>query len=231
LKKAITTRHKANPSRPFFRGAVVGAESNSGVDVPYRRCSFEKPLSSNRLPNSFRDGVLARALGPLAVVLRADAPSRRGTTPAADFCRPVRLDRSTLGPDSGTRSRSPEVSSTAFRTQPPNLQPVPLLDMGFAVTCPLARHRMPQIPFLYIGSYVYSKLLSDPASRRRPCASPLLHFHQVVEGLSPPSCQTCSAHMRKPARDRRPASALRGESGTAQDPRRPERGDAPRYRV
>ena len=95
----------------------------------------------------------------------------RTTTPAADFCRPVRIDRSTLSPDSGTNGRSPEVSSTAFRTQPPDLQPVPLMDMGFAVICPLARHRMPQIRFLYIGSYVCSTLLSDPASRRRPCAS------------------------------------------------------------
>ncbi len=41
------------------------------------------------------------------------------TTPAADFCRPVRMNRSTLSPDFRTNDRSPEVSSTAFRTQPP----------------------------------------------------------------------------------------------------------------
>src|SRR5215475_3236191 len=40
---------------------------------------------------------------------------------------------------------------------------------------------MPQIWFLYIGSYVCSTLLSDPASRRRPCASLSLHLHQVVK--------------------------------------------------
>ena len=110
----------------------------------------------------------------------------RTSTPAADFCRPVRMDRSTLSPDSGTNGRSPEVSSTAFRTQPPDLQPVPLMDMGFAVICPLARHRMPQIRFLSIGSCVCSTLLSDPASRRRPCASLLLHLHQVVDGTFTP---------------------------------------------
>jgi hypothetical protein len=103
------------------------------------------------------------------------------TLPAADFCRPVRIDRSTLSPDSRTNGRSPEVSSTAFRTQPPNLQPVPLMDMGFAIHCPLARHGMPLIRFLYIGSCVCSTLLSDPASRRRPCASLSLHLHQVVK--------------------------------------------------
>ena len=110
----------------------------------------------------------------------------RTTTPAADFCRPVRTDRSILSPVSRTSGRSPEVSSTAFRTQPPNLQPVPLMDMGFAVIGQLARHRMPQIRFLYIGSYVCSTLLSDPASRRRPCASLSLRLHQAVKGTFTP---------------------------------------------
>src|SRR5579864_2069549 len=101
--------------------------------------------------------------------------------PSADFCRPVMIDRSTLSPDFGTNGRSPEVSSTAFRTQPADLQPVPLMDMGFAVKRPLARHRMPRIRFLFIGSHVCSTLLSDPASRRRRCASLSLHLHQVVK--------------------------------------------------
>ena len=114
--------------------------------------------------------------------------SRRSGTnmPSADFCRPVRIDHSTLSPDSGTNGRSPEVSSTAFRTQPPNLQPVPLMDMGFAVICPLARHRMPLIRFLYIGSHVCSALLLDPPSPERPCASLSLHLHQVVKGTFTP---------------------------------------------
>jgi hypothetical protein len=103
------------------------------------------------------------------------------TLPAADFCRPVRIDCSTLSPDSGTNGRSPEVSSTAFRAQPADLQPVPLMDMGFALIGPLARHRMPRIRFLFIGSHVCSTLLSDPASRRRRCASLSLHLHQVVK--------------------------------------------------
>jgi hypothetical protein len=101
--------------------------------------------------------------------------------PSADFCRPVRTDRSILSPVFGASGRPPEVSSTAFRTQPPNLQPVPLMDMDFVVSSQLVRHRMPLIRFLYIGSYVCSTLLSDPASRRRPCASLSLHLHQVVK--------------------------------------------------
>src|SRR5450755_873266 len=55
------------------------------------------------------------------------------------------------------------------------------MDMGFVVICQLARRGMPLIRFLYIGSHVCSTLLSDPASRRRPCASLSLHLHQVVK--------------------------------------------------
>jgi len=112
--------------------------------------------------------------------------TRVATMPAADFYCEIKAPCDAFSHDSATRSRSPEVSSTAFRTQPPDLQPVPLMDMDFVVTGPLVRHRMPQIQFLYIGSYVCSTLPSDPASRRRPCASLLLHLHQVVEGTFTP---------------------------------------------
>ena len=45
---------------------------------------------------------------------------------------------------------------------------MPLMDVGFAIICPLARHRRPHIQFLSIGSRVCSTLLSDPASRLTP---------------------------------------------------------------
>ena len=106
--------------------------------------------------------------------------------PSADFCCEIKAPCDAFSHVSATRSRSPEVSSTAFRTQPPDLQPVPLMDMGFAIIRPLARHRMPHIRFLFIGSRVCSTLLSDPASRRRRCASLSLHLHQVVKGTFTP---------------------------------------------
>src|SRR5277367_5674409 len=106
--------------------------------------------------------------------------------PAADFCPTVRVDPSTLSPDSGTCGRPPEVSSTAFNAQPPDLQPAPLMDMDFAVLCPLVRRRMPHIRFLSIGSRLCSTLLSDPASRRCPCASLSLLLHQDVKGTYTP---------------------------------------------
>ena len=58
---------------------------------------------------------------------------------------------------------------------------MPLMDLDFVVMCQLVRHRMPLIRFLYIASYLCSTLLSDPASRRSPCASLSLHLHQVVK--------------------------------------------------
>jgi hypothetical protein len=56
-----------------------------------------------------------------------------------------------------------------------------LMDLDFVVASPLVLHRMPLIRFLFIGPYVCSTLLSDPASRRRPCALLSLHLHQVVK--------------------------------------------------
>ena len=104
--------------------------------------------------------------------------------PFADFCDMVKVNRFTFSHESVTCRRSPEVSLTAFHAQPPDLQPVPLMDMDFAVVCPLVQHRMPQIRFLYIGSRLCSALLSGPASRRvlfHPCASLSLHVHHVVK--------------------------------------------------
>src|SRR5215469_5473830 len=108
-------------------------------------------------------------------------PVSRSTTPAADFCRWIRKNYFFLSRHSATNGRSPEVSSTAFGAQPPDLPPVPLMDVGFAINCPLARHRRPPIWFLSIGSHLCSTLLSDVASRRHPCASLSLHLHQVVK--------------------------------------------------
>ena len=104
------------------------------------------------------------------------------TMPSADFCRPVRSDYSSLSPESRTDGRPPEVSSTAFSAQPPDLQPAPLMELDFVVIGRLVRRCMPRIRFLSIGSRLCSTLPSDPASRRRPCASLGLHLHQVVQG-------------------------------------------------
>src|SRR3954451_19527293 len=60
------------------------------------------------------------------------------------------------------------------------------MDMDFAVSRPLVRPGLPHIRFLYVRSWLRSTLPSDPASRRRPCASLALHLHQVVQGTCTP---------------------------------------------
>jgi hypothetical protein len=56
----------------------------------------------------------------------------------------------------------------------------------------------PQIRFLYIGSRFCSTLPSDPASRRRPCASLSLHLYQVVKR----TCTSKPSNMLGVHRDR-----------------------------
>ena len=62
-----------------------------------------------------------------------------------DLLRPLltsapRSDRlSTASVAEATRRRSPGVSSAAFRAQSPDLRFAPLMDMDFAVSCPLVR--------------------------------------------------------------------------------------------
>ena len=70
------------------------------------------------------------------------------TTPSADFCPAVRTPLDVLSHEYVTHSRSPVISSTAFHARLPDLPPVPLMEMGFAVTCQLARHRRPPHPVL-----------------------------------------------------------------------------------
>src|SRR5437879_3781457 len=68
--------------------------------------------------------------------------------PAADSRPTVRMDCSILSHDAVTCGGSPDVSSTAFNAQPPDLPPVCLVDLGFAVLCQLAPHRRPLHPVL-----------------------------------------------------------------------------------
>src|SRR5512135_2439526 len=60
------------------------------------------------------------------------------------------------------------------------------MDRDFAVSCPLVRPGLPHIRFLFVRSRLRSTLPSDPASRRRPCASLALHLHQAVQGTCTP---------------------------------------------
>src|SRR5712692_2017051 len=119
--------------------------------------------------------------------------------PSADFCAAFGSSLPSRQSDhkghGRQQRRPPEVSLTAFRTPPPNLRRARLMDMDFAASRPLVPLPPPLIRFLCIGACVCSTLPSDPTSRLAiPLRFANLHLHQVGRGLSPPSCQTCSAH-------------------------------------
>jgi hypothetical protein len=74
----------------------------------------------------------------LSITVRAFTAGA-ATTPSADFCSAFRRAYTSLGHEFVTRSRSPEVSSTAFDAAPPDLRFAPLMGVGFAISRPLAR--------------------------------------------------------------------------------------------
>src|SRR3977135_4299384 len=109
------------------------------------------------------------------------------------------MNRFTLSHDFVTCRRSPEISSTAFDAQPPDLPPVSLMDMGFAIMCSLARHRRPHIRFLFIGSPLSSPLPAGPPPRPvvfRPLASVTLLLHQTRSRTFTSYCRACLTHTK-----------------------------------
>ncbi len=76
--------------------------------------------------------------------------SGSSTMPSADSCTAIWVPYGSLSPVSETRCRPPGVSSTAFTAHLPDLQPRPLMDMDFAISCPLVRSRLPLIRFLFV---------------------------------------------------------------------------------
>ena len=121
---------------------------------------------------------------PTLSTVRAFGRIRRPTMPSADFHAVVTRLATRSVRSSGHGRGPPEVSSNAFPAHPPNLPPRPLMTVDFAVTCPLVRPGRPRIRFLSIGSRLCSTLPSDPASRRRPCASLALRRHQAGQRTS-----------------------------------------------
>src|SRR5205085_9563483 len=120
--------------------------------------------------------------------------ARPATMPSADFCGAVAGPCGPASPDCETRRRSPEVSSTAFAAHPPNLLPRPLMVGTSRFPARSSGLTSLSIRLLSIGSRLCSTLPSNPASRRRSCASLILRSIKLDRGLTPPSCRACSAH-------------------------------------
>ena len=96
-------------------------------------------------------------------------PTAWPTMPSADFCAAIRSPCGFLSSESGTRRRSPEVSSIAFPAHLPDLQPWPLMDMDFATQLP-AR---PAKDASYPVSVRQVAVLLHASFRRRLAVTPL----------------------------------------------------------
>src|SRR2546425_220732 len=85
---------------------------------------------------------------------------------------------STTSVAEATPGRSPGVSSTAFRAQSPNLRFASLMDMDFAVSCPLVRH------WRLISGFCSSTRTFDPCFLQTP---PRGGSPCIITRPSPPS--------------------------------------------
>lgn len=138
---------------------------------------------------------------PAVSPLSGECPDRAdrlllATSPSADFWIVVRVSLDSLSPLlSRTQSRSPEVSTTAFRTQPPNLRRTRLMDMDFAVIGQLVPLPPPVFGFCPSARAFARRFLQTPSRDGRPCA--LLPFTSIrlVEDFHFQAVVQCSAHL------------------------------------
>ena len=115
--------------------------------------------------------LLATPFIPLRGTVRA-FPTSAGTMPSADFCRTVRGTHIPLSREFATYGSSPEVSTTAFSAQPPDLRLTPWMDMDFAIIRSLVRR---------------SRLISGFCSSARAFARRFLQTHNGALALRYPS--------------------------------------------
>jgi hypothetical protein len=81
-----------------------------------------------------------------------------------------------------THGRSPGVSSIAFRAQSPDVRFAPLMDMDFAVRRPLVRcWRLISGSCPSTRTFAPRFFQTPPRGGLRPCASLVLHLHQVAQ--------------------------------------------------
>ena len=97
-------------------------------------------------------------------------PCPLATMPSADFWIAVRVSLDPLSPVARTRSRSPEVSTTTFSTQPPDLRRAHLIDMDFAVIGQLVRRLTPLSGSCSSARAFARRFLRTRPLDRRPCA-------------------------------------------------------------
>ena len=108
--------------------------------------------------------------------------------------------RGFLSPISGTPLRPPEVSTNAFATHLPDLQPWTLMDMDFAIISPLVRPERLVSDFCSSGQRFACGFLQIPPHDGHPCRPANSSPCRACRGLSPPSgCALPGAPIKKAA--------------------------------
>jgi hypothetical protein len=122
--------------------------SGASDGSPHRSVSTSRAVGAPGGSTSFAKASARRTCGSSAIVTRPHCRDQRSliqprlvnrdrgvpkTHPA------VRRPLGRLSRPETTRGRSPGVSSIAFGAQPPDLRLAPLMDMDFAIRCPLVR--------------------------------------------------------------------------------------------
>src|SRR5215831_4944611 len=123
--------------------------------------------------------------------------------PSADFCPAVKRPFVTSVAEA-TQNRSPGVSSAAFHAQSPNLRFAPLMDMDFAVSCPLVRHWRLISGFCSSTRTFVPCFLQTPPRGRSPC---------IITSPSPPSDWSEDFHLQTAEHARHTTKPLRGGRG------------------
>src|SRR3984893_2205584 len=100
-----------------------------------------------------------------------------------------------------TQSRSPGVTSVAFRAQSPNLRFAPLMDMDFAVSCPLVRHSRLISGFCPSTRTFAPRFLQTSPRGDSPC---------VITSPSPPSGWAEDFHLQAAEHAQHTTKPLRG---------------------
>jgi hypothetical protein len=120
--------------------------------------------------------------------------------PSADFCPAVRPPRGSLSRFEATQSRSPGVSSVAFRARSPDLRFASLMDMDFAISRPLVRCSRLVSGFCPSTRTFALRFLQTPPRDGSPC---------VLANPSPPSGWVGDLHPRATEHAQHTSKSLR----------------------
>src|SRR5712664_3368886 len=180
---SCTTESDSMSSRNACRASPVGADEKSSLNWMFSRLSLSRFISylpllsfgpSTTVPGSaylltppFGFGVPqypCRRHGLLRRLLTSTLRSECLTTPSVA---------------EATQSRSPGVISIAFCAQSPNLRSAYLMDMGFAVSCPLALRSRLVSDICQSTRAFAPRFLQTPPRDGSPCVLANPYLHQV----------------------------------------------------